>query len=85
MPRDGSQRAHNTYDLSHETDHDIIHGAGDEPLDKPLARAEKTAPMPEIEKGLGLPGMSASGGQSQGLAQGPSRGQGAPAWNTPYK
>lgn len=41
-----------------------------------VARADKTAPTPEHEKGAGLEGMNASGGQSQGLSQGPNRGQG---------
>lgn len=41
-----------------------------------VARADKTAPLPEYEKGAGLQGMNASGGQSQGLSSGPSRGQG---------
>jgi hypothetical protein len=39
-------------------------------------RADKTAPLPEPEKGLGLPDANASGGQSQGLARGPNVGQG---------
>ncbi|KAI1383732.1 uncharacterized protein F4822DRAFT_417398 [Hypoxylon trugodes] len=76
MPRDGSGRAHNTQDLSSETDHHIIHGAGAEPKDSHVARADKTAELPEHEHGAGIPGLGASGGQSQGLAQGPDRGQG---------
>ncbi|KAI6087708.1 hypothetical protein F4821DRAFT_103189 [Hypoxylon rubiginosum] len=75
MPRDGSGRADNAQDLSPETDHDIIHGAGDEP-DSHVSRADKTAELPEHEHGAGLPDANASGGQSQGLAQGPNRGQG---------
>lgn len=39
-------------------------------------RADKTAPLPEPGKGMALQGMNASGGTSQGLAQGPDRGQG---------
>ncbi|KAI0482063.1 hypothetical protein GGR56DRAFT_669983 [Xylariaceae sp. FL0804] len=76
MPRDGSGRSHNAVELTHEFDHDIIHGAGSAPEGDHVARADKTAPMPEHEHGLGLEGMNASGGQSQGLAQGPDRGQG---------
>ncbi|KAI2617515.1 hypothetical protein GGS26DRAFT_403979 [Hypomontagnella submonticulosa] len=76
MPRDGSGRAHNAQDLSPETDHNIIHGAGNEPNDSRVARADKTADVPEHEHGAGLKGMNASGGQSQGLASGPDRGQG---------
>ncbi|RYO94921.1 hypothetical protein DL766_001224 [Monosporascus sp. MC13-8B] len=77
MPRDGSGRAHNAQDLGHETDHNIVHGAtGNVPQDSHVARANKTAPMPEPEHGAGIQGMNASGGQSQGLAQGPDAGQG---------
>ncbi|KAK9776121.1 hypothetical protein AB5N19_12101 [Seiridium cardinale] len=76
MPRDGSGRSHNAYDLSPETDHDIIHGAGNADNDPHVARADKTAEMPKHEPGAGPEGMNASGGQSQGLAQGPERGQG---------
>ncbi|KAI0173221.1 hypothetical protein GGR52DRAFT_377473 [Hypoxylon sp. FL1284] len=76
MPRDGSGRAHNAQDLYPETDHNIIHGSGNEPKDTHVARADKTAELPEHEHGAGLPDTPASGGQSQGLAQGPDRGQG---------
>ncbi|CAJ2512460.1 Uu.00g054750.m01.CDS01 [Anthostomella pinea] len=76
MPRDGSGRSHNAPELTGETDHDIIHGAGNEPKDDHVARADKTAPMPEPEKGLALEGVPATAGQSQGLAEGPDRGQG---------
>jgi hypothetical protein len=41
-----------------------------------VARADKTAPPPEPEKGDGLEGLPASGGGSQGIAQGPNVGQG---------
>ncbi|OTB03819.1 hypothetical protein M426DRAFT_321317 [Hypoxylon sp. CI-4A] len=76
MPRDGSGRADNAQDLSPETDHNIIHGAGNERTTSHVARADKTAELPEHEDGAGLKGLNASGGQSQGLAQGPDRGQG---------
>ncbi|GKT42750.1 uncharacterized protein ColSpa_02931 [Colletotrichum spaethianum] len=71
MPRDGSGHSHNAI----ETGHNIIHGAG-EVKDPHVNRADKTAPLPEGEKGLAIEGLPASGGQSQGLAQGPDAGQG---------
>ncbi|KAJ9155497.1 hypothetical protein NKR23_g1871 [Pleurostoma richardsiae] len=73
MPRQGEGHiAHNAV----EAGHDIVHGAGDEKTPH-VARADKTAPLPEKDdKGLGLKDASASGGQSQGLAQGPDVGQG---------
>ncbi|OIW31377.1 hypothetical protein CONLIGDRAFT_680083 [Coniochaeta ligniaria NRRL 30616] len=55
----------------------IVHGsAGDQDLPSKVDRADKTAPLPEHEHGGAIPGMNASGGGSQGLAQGPTRGQG---------
>ncbi|KAI0015752.1 hypothetical protein F4780DRAFT_783886 [Xylariomycetidae sp. FL0641] len=75
MPRDGSGHGDNAMELSKEYDHDIAHGTG-EVKDSHVARADKTAPMPEAEHGKALKDMPASGGQSQGLAQGPDRGQG---------
>ncbi|KAI3319568.1 hypothetical protein HD806DRAFT_539262 [Xylariaceae sp. AK1471] len=80
MPRDGSGRSHNAYDLSPEAFHPIIHGAGDEPQSDHVARADRAAPLPEPEHGMAIPGMPASGGQSQGLSRGPARGQGG--WKT---
>ncbi|KAL0937233.1 basic leucine zipper protein [Colletotrichum truncatum] len=71
MPRDGSGASDNVV----EAGHNIVHGAGEEKSTH-VDRADKTAPLPEKEKGLGLEGMNASGGQSQGLAQGPNVGQG---------
>lgn len=41
-----------------------------------VARADKTADLPEAEKGLGLSDKPASGGQSQGIKQGEDVGQG---------
>ena len=41
-----------------------------------VARADKTAPLPEAEKGKGLSDANASGGQSQGIKKGPDVGQG---------
>ncbi|KAI1259573.1 hypothetical protein F5Y18DRAFT_433181 [Xylariaceae sp. FL1019] len=78
MPRDGSGRSHNAYDLAPESDHNIVHGAGNEPQGDHVARADKTAPMPEHGPGLGLKDLPASGGTSQGLADPnhPDRGQG---------
>lgn len=48
------------------------------PQDPKVPRADKTAPLPEgkDEKGAGLQGMNASGGESQGLKKGPDVGQG---------
>ncbi|KAL2754062.1 hypothetical protein ACRALDRAFT_1063025 [Sodiomyces alcalophilus JCM 7366] len=75
MPRQGSGHI---ADNAVETGHDIIHGA--EPIKDPkVSRADKTAPLPEHEKGMAISGANASGGQSQGLAQGPNRGQGKAA------
>ncbi|KAI1340336.1 hypothetical protein F5Y15DRAFT_415224 [Xylariaceae sp. FL0016] len=76
MPRDGSGHADNAPEVSSETNHDIVHGAGNEPQSDHVARADKTAPLPEKDEGMAIKGMAASGGQSQGLAQGPDRGQG---------
>ncbi|KAK3372317.1 hypothetical protein B0H63DRAFT_527170 [Podospora didyma] len=70
MPQEGT--SHNAI----EPGHNIIHGAGSEPESTRVSRADKTAEMPEPEKGAGLEGMNASGGTSAGLAQGPNRGQG---------
>ncbi|KAK0733816.1 hypothetical protein B0T26DRAFT_613579, partial [Lasiosphaeria miniovina] len=70
-PRNGDGSSDNSI----ESGHNIIHGAGEEPSTRD-SRADKTAPVPKVEKGAGLEGMNASGGQSQGLAQGPDRGQG---------
>lgn len=70
MPQD-NESSKNTS----EEPKNIIHGS--DPIQDPhVDRADKTAEMPEYEKGAGLEGMNASGGQSQGLAQGPDRGQG---------
>ncbi|KAI0397850.1 hypothetical protein F5Y17DRAFT_293846 [Xylariaceae sp. FL0594] len=77
MPRDGSGRAHNAQDVTSETDHHIVHGADNKvPIDDKVARADKTAPMPEHEPGLALKDMPSSGGSSQGLARGSDVGQG---------
>merc|ERR1711963_113705 len=74
MPRDG-EHAHNG--PFEEEGHNIAHGVGKVDTTK-VDRADKTAPMPEglKEQGAGLPGMNASGGQSQGLKQGDDVGQG---------
>ncbi|KAM4065275.1 hypothetical protein HRG_004398 [Hirsutella rhossiliensis] len=73
MPRSGDGSSHNgPFD---EAGHSVAHGVGDAGTDK-VARADKTAPMPEPEKGLAVEGLGASGGQSQGIKQGPNAGQG---------
>ncbi|KAJ9145567.1 hypothetical protein NKR19_g6068 [Coniochaeta hoffmannii] len=60
-----------------ETAQPIVHGsAGDQELPSKVPRADKTAPLPEPEKGAGIEGMNASGGSSQGIKQGPNVGQG---------
>jgi hypothetical protein len=41
-----------------------------------VSRADNTAEMPQHEPGAALKDMDASAGHSQGLAQGPDRGQG---------
>ncbi|KAK3944051.1 hypothetical protein QBC46DRAFT_351067 [Diplogelasinospora grovesii] len=69
MPRQGDGSSDNAI----ETGHDIVHGADSDKV----ARADKTAPMPEHEKGAGLEGMNASGGGSQGLTRAPDEGPGA--------
>ncbi|KXJ89055.1 hypothetical protein Micbo1qcDRAFT_235422 [Microdochium bolleyi] len=74
MPRDGSH-AHNAPELGDDM-HNIVHGAGNEPQTDHVARAEKTAPMPEPEHGEAIEGLPASGGHSSGLSQGPTAGQG---------
>ncbi|KAI2464267.1 hypothetical protein F4781DRAFT_436582 [Annulohypoxylon bovei var. microspora] len=77
MPREGSGRAHNAQDLSSESDHNIIHGVGNEPKNSHVARADKTAELPEHERGAGLTVTNASGGQSRSLVAGdPKSGQG---------
>ncbi|TQV93205.1 hypothetical protein V2A60_010359 [Cordyceps javanica] len=74
MPRNGDGSSHNG--PFEEADKPIAHGVGDVKTDK-VPRADKTAPLPEHEKGAGLDGMNASGGQSQGIKQGDSVGQGS--------
>ncbi|KAK4247675.1 hypothetical protein C7999DRAFT_14308 [Corynascus novoguineensis] len=65
MPRQGDGTCHNAI----EPGHNIIHGAGPEQTTR-VSRADKTAPMPELTKGAGLPDMPASGGDSKGKNQG---------------
>ncbi|KAK3330666.1 hypothetical protein B0H66DRAFT_598195 [Apodospora peruviana] len=71
MPRNGDGSSDNAI----EAGKNIIHGAGEETSTR-VSRADKAAPVPEHEKGAGLEGMNASGGQSQGLTHGPEAGQG---------
>ncbi|KAJ2903269.1 basic leucine zipper protein [Zalerion maritima] len=73
MPRNGEGHI---ADNAVEAGHNIVHGAGDANAGTHVDRADKTAPLPETEKGQALEGMNASGGQSQGLAKGPDAGQG---------
>ncbi|SPQ19150.1 df6edaa9-c4aa-4e1f-834f-eb0036d79081 [Thermothielavioides terrestris] len=63
MPRQGDGSADNAI----EAGHNIIHGAG---VTTRVSRADKTAPMPEYEKGAGLGKVGASGGRSEGKDQG---------------
>ncbi|OAQ97408.1 hypothetical protein LLEC1_02669 [Akanthomyces lecanii] len=73
MPRNGDGSSHNG--PFEKAGHNIAHGVGDAGTDK-VDRADKTAPMPEPEKGAGLEGLNASGGQSQGIKKGDDVGQG---------
>jgi hypothetical protein len=75
MPRNGDGSSDNG--PFEEASHNIVHGAG-AVEDPKVARADKTAPLPEgrHEKGEGIEGINASGGQSQGIKQGPNVGQG---------
>ncbi|VUC24667.1 unnamed protein product [Clonostachys rosea] len=74
MPRNGDGSSDNAPPKG--VDHNIAHGAGTKDLGDKVARAEKTAPLPEPEHGQGLQDAPASGGQSQGLAKGDNVGQG---------
>ncbi|KAG5915297.1 hypothetical protein E4U53_004506 [Claviceps sorghi] len=71
MPRQGDGSSHNG--PFNEFGRDIAHGTGED-----KSRADKTAPLPEgmHEHGAGMPGVNASGGQSQGIKEGDSVGQG---------
>ncbi|KAJ4379032.1 hypothetical protein N0V85_008912 [Neurospora sp. IMI 360204] len=71
MPRQGDGSSDNYIELGH----DIIHGADWEPTTR-VPRANKTAPLPEHEHGLAIPGLHAAGGSCQGLTRGPESGQG---------
>ncbi|KAK4210637.1 hypothetical protein QBC37DRAFT_321868 [Rhypophila decipiens] len=66
MPRNGDGSSDNAIpkDLPN-----IIHGAGPENPDH-VDRADKTAPLPEHDKGLGLEGANSSAGDSKGKDQG---------------
>ncbi|KAK1837076.1 hypothetical protein QBC39DRAFT_366608 [Podospora conica] len=71
MPRNGDGSGDNAI----ENTNDIIHGS--DPVKNPhVDRADKTAELPQHEKGAGLEGMNASGGQSAGLTHGDKAGQG---------
>ncbi|CAG9940647.1 unnamed protein product [Clonostachys rosea f. rosea IK726] len=74
MPRHGDGSSDNG--PIEGTDHNIAHGSGNKNLGDKVARADKTAPLPEAEHGQGLQDANASGGQSQGLAKGDNVGQG---------
>jgi hypothetical protein len=76
MPRNGDGSSDNG--PFEEAGQNVAHGipTGNEDLGDKVARADKTAPLPEPEKGQGLSDAAASGGQSQGIKQGPDVGQG---------
>ncbi|KAJ0308169.1 hypothetical protein Brms1b_009635 [Colletotrichum noveboracense] len=90
MPRDGSGASDNAVEAGHDIVHgagaikvrrtrcssSLTPNTNILPKDPHVDRADKTAPMPEIEKGLAIDGKDASGGQSQGLAKGDNAGQG---------
>ncbi|KFH42698.1 hypothetical protein ACRE_065370 [Hapsidospora chrysogenum ATCC 11550] len=75
MPRQGDGSSDNG---PIEAGQNVGHGipTGSEKVDDHVARADKTAPLPEAEKGKGLSDANASGGQSQGIKKGPDVGQG---------
>ncbi|KAG5971233.1 hypothetical protein E4U55_001288 [Claviceps digitariae] len=75
MPRNGDGSSDNG--PFEEAKRPIAHGVGEVDTDK-VPRADKTAQLPEglHEQGAGLPGLNASGGQSQGIKKGDSVGQG---------
>ncbi|KAH8879338.1 hypothetical protein GQ53DRAFT_738872 [Thozetella sp. PMI_491] len=75
MPRNGDGSSDNAI----EAGHNIIHGNDGKPQSDRVSRADKTAEMPELEKGAGIQGMPASAGTSQGLTHGPDAGQGGRA------
>ncbi|KAK7928105.1 hypothetical protein PG985_005103 [Apiospora marii] len=70
MPRDGSGRSHNAVEEDPAFGHDIAHGVGKDPKGDKVARADKTAPMPEPEKGEAIEGMNAAGAKLEGKHQG---------------
>ncbi|KAG6003245.1 hypothetical protein E4U54_000723 [Claviceps lovelessii] len=75
MPRPGDGSSHNgPFD---KMGRPIAHGVGHVDTDK-VPRADKTADLPEglHDQGAGLPGVNASGGQSQGIKKGDDVGQG---------
>ncbi|EGR46543.1 uncharacterized protein TRIREDRAFT_65718 [Trichoderma reesei QM6a] len=74
MPRNGDGSSDNG--PFPEADHNIGHGVTNE--DSMQKSKDKAAPLPEglQEHGKGIPGMNASGGQSQGIKEGPNVGQG---------
>ncbi|KAL6871832.1 hypothetical protein J3F83DRAFT_732788 [Trichoderma novae-zelandiae] len=71
MPRNGDGSSDNG--PFEEATHNIGHGVTSDDNSK-----DKTAPLPDglQEHGKGIPGMNASGGQSQGIKEGPNVGQG---------
>ncbi|KAL6917750.1 hypothetical protein ACHAPO_000443 [Fusarium lateritium] len=75
MPRNGDGSSDNG--PFEEAKHDITHGTGKVESNH-VDRADKTAELPEgkDEQGLAIKDLNASGGQSQGLAQGKDVGQG---------
>ncbi|KAF2281490.1 uncharacterized protein EI97DRAFT_454677 [Westerdykella ornata] len=68
MPRAGGASDNGPF----ETGEHLTHGSSGDPT---IQRAQKTAPMPEHEKGGALEGMNASGG---GGSVGTGSGKGAP-------
>jgi len=75
MPRNGDGSSDNgPIDATQNVAHGIPEGSKD--IGDKVARADKTAPLPEGEKGQGLSDMPASGGSSQGIKEGDNVGQG---------
>jgi len=65
MPRNGDGSSDN----GEFNETPIVHGAGTEKATDHVDRADKTAPVPEVEKGEAIKGMNtAAGGASQPAA-----------------
>ncbi|KAL6857892.1 hypothetical protein ACO1O0_005337 [Amphichorda felina] len=76
MPRHGDGSSDNgPIEAGQNAAHGVPKGS-EQNIGDHVARADKTAPLPEPHKGQGLSDANASGGQSQGIKKGPDVGQG---------